>query len=352
MPDINYEELFRQQQAGRDDDNEDLSKLDRGDNLDKEGDADKGDADKGDDQGDDQGDDTDKQRDEKGRFAKKDKKPEQKEGEDKEGGEEEEEEEEEEEQEEGEKNLGVRFNKMKQQRDRERQQREAAQREANELRAQLAAAKGDKKEEPKADPIEAINAELDDLYEQVEEARADGKVKEAAKLQRQIDAKREEIVTLKAERISSKATTVAAENARYDAMLDQIESSLPILQPDHEDFDQSAVRALEFHVEAYEKMGLTPSKALAQAAKFLFGYGVPQPKAKEVEKKEAPKVEPKKTDIKKAVDNAMKQPPDSSGAGVNRGEDTKLDPRTLTEEQFDALPESKKAALRGDFIKA
>lgn len=330
-----------------DDDNEDLSQADRGDTVDAGGE------------------DGEKQpRDEKGKFKSKDsgkeaeseeEESEEEESEEESGEEESEEEESEEEESEEEeseeeesddakddKNLAIRLNKMREQRDRERAAREA-------LERQIAEASGGKSKEEKTevDPIADLNAELDTLYEKVEEARADGDTKTAAQLQRKIDATNREIVKIEAEQIASKTTSQATEDAKYDALLDVIENEIDLINPKHDDFDPKAVKALEFHVEAYEKMGLKPSQALSNAAKLLFGYGSKKA-AKQADDNVVVPLK-KKVDVKKAIDNKKKQPPDMADKGVNKGDDTEIDVEKLDDEEMDKLPASKLRQMRGDF---
>ena len=320
----------------------DLDNADRGDNLEEFEDTEG----------------KDQERDEAGRFKSK------KGGaEDGEADEEEEEEEEEEGEgdEEGEgsdddksgksddKNYPIRLRKAQEKLEREREAREAAERRLAELEAQAKSrSPADKKDE--VDPRKEINDQLDTMYEQVEEARAEGDAKGAAKLQREIDTLNRKLGALEAEQTAIKVAQASTEEQRFDAMLAAMESAVPVLDPNHDDFDAEAVKELEFQVAAYEKMGLSPTKALAKAVKVLhqiepFGTK-PAPKEKE---ESAAKPPAKKPDVAKAVDTSRRQPPDASNRGVNR-DSTKIKVTALSDEEFEKLPESKKAELRGDHI--
>lgn len=337
MPDIDLDNL-----RPADDDTTDLSTLPRGDDFVPDSEAADEQARK----------DAEQLRDAAGRFKKTETAPEKQDEE-----EEEEEqqaqvdEEEDEEEDEGEdedeaadkgkkpaaKNYDVRFHK-------ERQKAERLERELAELRRQVQSQAA--KPEPQVDPIEALNTELEDLYERVEEERAEGRTKEAAALQRQIDAKNREILRIESQGIAGQATAQAQEDARYDALLDVVEGEVGAINPRSEDFDPEAVKALEWHVAAYEKNGLAPSAALRMASQLLFGFGrKAKPEAKPETKPDPPAKKP--TDIKKAVDTAKKQPPDVADRGVDR-DSTKINVALLSDEEFDKLPESKKSQLRGD----
>lgn len=235
-------------------------------------------------------------------------------------------------------NAAVRMDKLRAQRDAARQQAEDNARRLAALEARL---NGDQAEEP-ADPLAELNTKLDSLYEQVEEARLDGDAKTAAKLQREIDATNRDIVKMEARGIAAEQTTQAAENARFDALLDVLEGEIDVLNPRADDFDPQAVKALEWHVAAFEKGGMPASKALRHAASVLFGFGSAPAQKEE-------KVVPlkRKTDVKKAVEHGKRQPPDVSTRGVDKDE-TKIRVADLSDEEFEKLPETKKAALRGD----
>ncbi len=171
------------------------------------------------------------------------------------------------------------------------------------------------------------------------------------------------IIEHKTQAITSTASAKAQDAVRFDAMLEVLEATVDKLDPTSDAFDPKAVKVLEFHVEAYEKMGLSSPNALRQAARVLFGvdpFDKRKPakaadaedgddKKKASDAKKPDKKEEKKVDIGKAVDTMKKQPPDASDRGVNK-DDTKINPRELSEDEFDALPESKKAQLRGDLI--
>lgn len=332
------------------DDGEDLTGADRGDNIGEDGNEGEGEgADTGD-----AGDAGDKARDDKGRFKKVEGEDDGEEKDEEDGEEEDEDEDENEDEDEGAaggkgKNLGIRFNKMKTQRDRDRQRAEAAERRAAELEAQLAATKAPKEPKEQApDPIAVINTELDNLYEQVEAARADGDTKTAATLQRQIDTKNREITRIEAEQIAKKTTTQQTEDQRFDAALDEAEAAHPELKKGSPEFDQATVKAVNYYLAAHEAMGHPGSKALKLALKDVFG--APAAKAKEEGKEEGKKdgkPPAKKVDIGKNAKVASKLPADMSTRGTNK-DDQALDPEGLTDDEWDALPEAKKKSMRGD----
>lgn len=328
----------------RDDDEEDLSKLDRGDGIPEEKEEEVVDEKKEEEEVVDEKEEEDdkaRERDESGRFKKKEKEPEKTE-----------EEVDDEEEEDDKQNFPIRLNKAKKQRDEFKSALEQTQARLAQLEAQIA----QQNKKPEVDPAKEISDALDTLYEQVEEARLNSDAKGAAKLQREIDAKNRQLAQIEAQKIASKVSTQTQLDAQYDAMIDVVEAAFPQLVKGTEEYDPEAVRDLEFQITAYEKMGMNSPAALRKAVKVLFREDPFVPAKKKVEKEEEvpekkveKKPEAKKTDVKKAAETQKKQPPDSSSQGLNR-DDTKIRPSALSEEEFDKLPESKKRELRGDFV--
>jgi hypothetical protein len=248
-------------------------------------------------------------------------------------------------------NFPIRLNRAKAQRDTYTSELEKAQARLAELERQVAAPREPAK--AKTDPIAEISAGLDELYEQVEELRADGKSKDAARVQREIDAKNRQIAQIEAERMAARVSTQAQLDAQYDAMVDVIEQAFPELVKGNEEHDPDQVKEFNLLVTAYEKAGMTGPAALRKAVKVLYRTDpfAPASKAEKTEEKPAAKEAPKAkgTDVKKAIDTQKRQPPDTSARGVNK-DDTKINVDALDDDEFDALPESKKRELRGDFV--
>jgi hypothetical protein len=274
-------------------------------------------------------------RDEKGRFVKKDTDEDEDEDED---------DDKDEKDEKDDQNLVIRLNKMREQRDRERAER---QRLEEELRTKTAPPKADEK-----DPVAEINAELEKLYEDVEELRAEAKTKDAAAVQRKIDALNRQLVTIENEKVTAKTVSTASVNQTYNNMIAHLEATVPMFTPGSSEYSEEMVEALEFQVKAYEAVGMPATTALRRAVLILTRSDpfAPAPKKQEVAapaKKEEPAPAKKKTDVAAAVKTIKQTPPDASDKGSNV-EDKKIDIKALDDEEFDKLPESKKRQLRGD----
>jgi hypothetical protein len=345
-----------------DDEDEDLSKLDRGDGL-TDADIERPDEEE-------EEEEEQPKRGADGKFVKKEEKPDDEEEEEEEEqpkkpakkeekkdepAEEEEEEEEEEtdaDKAKDDKNLAIRLRKALDQRDNTRTENDALKARLAAVEARLEAV-AKKSEPPAVDPAKELSTKIDDLYEKVEEARADGDSKLAAKLQRELDTANREMIRLETRKDTQQLTAEQRENIVYDTMLDAIEAADPRVVKDSDEFDQKLVTRLNRTVKGYEATGMSPTAALREACDVVLGFDPTQPKKpeakkeEEVEKKPAAKAEAKKVDVKKNVETSKKQPPDMSTRGVNK-DDVTIDVAALSDEDFEKLPEATKAKLRGD----
>ena len=222
------------------------------------------------------------------------------------------------------------------------ERRKAAEARAAELEELAKKAAG--KPDDEAEAEQQLNA----LYEQVEEARADGDTKAAAALQRQIDAMNADRLRAQSVMAARRESVAAAQVDQYNHLLGVLEAKVPELNPDAAEFDARLVSEIQFQVEAHEKMGLSAPDALRRAASLLlkndpFDGGAAKPAAK------AP-VAPlrKKVDVEKNAAAAARTPP--RGDRSEAVQTAKIDVAKLTDEEFDALPESKLRELGGDYL--
>lgn len=248
------------------------------------------------------------------------------------------------------KNYAIRLAKAKQQRDQARAEKAELAARLTAIEAKLAQAAEPKQEAPRTDPRAELESQADGLYEKIEAARADGDVKQAATLQRELDKVNRQIGRLEAAAIASNTTGRMTENQTYNVLLDKAELAVPALNPASEEFDRGAAAELQETIDAFERTGMRPTEALRKALKVAFRVDLDAP-IKPPTTKAAPveKPAPRKPNVSKAVDAANRQPPDASGRGVNRDEGN-LRASELDEKTLAALPKSKIEELRGDFV--
>lgn len=187
---------------------------------------------------------------------------------------------------------------------------------------------------------------VDALYTRIATCNAEADIAGAAKAMRELDDLKEQSTTARAQYIANMQAIQVQETIAYNAMVDQVELLVPELNPNDDDFDEELLEDVGDLVKTYEAKGIRPADALKKAVIRLVGKD-----AFEVTKRDlkTEKVQPKKTDIAKNVAAAKKTPPDAQ-RGVKKEEFTEIDASKLSDEEFKALPESKKKQLRGDYL--
>lgn len=198
------------------------------------------------------------------------------------------------------------------------------------------------------DPAAAFDAKLNELYERVEDLRLEGETKEAAKVQREIDAMNNQRLLEQSRQLAKEATSGAELAKQYNSYLDSVEATFPELTKGSDVFDAEKVADVNVTAEAYEKAGMNPLAAIQKAVKLVMGETV-EARRERLAAPAAPAAPAAKPrDLNKAVDAANRQPPNMSERGVNK-DDTKINISQLSDEEFDKLPLSKQRELRGDF---
>lgn len=139
------------------------------------------------------------------------------------------------------------------------------------------------------------------------------------------------------------ATTQAA---ALDRFISQVETDIPQLNPDDKEFDEDLSKTvMEVYDGLLAKGDRSPVDSMARALEIV----VKQEAAASGEGEDR-----KAAGLRRNADAARRQAPDMNDHGQDsdkkgqKGE--KKDVRELTEEEYDALPESKRRQLRGDFV--
>ena len=199
-------------------------------------------------------------------------------------------------------------------------------------------------------------AELDDLYDKVEELRAEGKTAEAAKAQRKIDTIRDNMTRAQAGAYAAQQAVKQTETNAYNAMVRELEYIEPRLDPESDEFDEELLTDISELVSGYESKGDILTDALRKACRLVLRED-PFRKSRSLaraaknaaaEKGGAPKKAAKRaTDVDKNLSAAKKQPPEEPG---NRAEKPTEDPdmNRISEADFDALPKATLDRLLGN----
>lgn len=137
----------------------------------------------------------------------------------------------------------------------------------------------------------------------------------------------------------------------------ELEANFPMFNQNHEAFDTEATQEVVDLRDAFITQGFTPVDALAKASSFVIKDRGIVDQAPE-SALSAPKAKPAVDEVaKKRANNAKKlkaaesQPPELPGESSSaHGEKPESDFSTMTEEEFNALPEATLKRMRGDIL--
>ena len=257
--------------------------------------------------------------------------------EDEEDDEEEDDEEDDEEEDKG-KNKGAKSNprleRMRTQRDRAREELNAAQRRLAELE--------NKQTDAAKEKLDKITKRRDELYDLVEDARAKGETKAAAKYQRELDEINANMTRSQAQYAAVRDAAAAAAVREYNATVRELESLDPRFDTTSRKYDEDLVNEVDELTQAFEARGMSPADALRKATKVVLREDpfAPGKRRASLDREE------RKTDKKANAAAAKRQPVEEPGATREKS-NKQIDFSQMSEKDFDALPESKLRELDG-----
>lgn len=230
----------------------------------------------------------------------------------------------------------------------ERSAREAAERRTAELEAAVV-------RNAQTLDIEKSVAEVVALRKQERQAMLDGLEDRAAELSSAADDLNRRIATAEAAALAAQGQGQTLEEMRMEMTIERIEDAYPMLRPGDDAYDEDVVNdILDKQRGLMERERLSPSKALAKAAASIMSRRI------ESEPTTDPKLGLAAADTRKqeAVAknlNADKRQPGSLkevGLASDAAGQTKAIPaaKDLTLAELEALPESTRAKMRGDFL--
>lgn len=204
-------------------------------------------------------------------------------------------------------------------------------------------------QQPETAAQQEAPVDLKDLRTRHYAALTEGRDDEAIELQGQIDAVIEERAM---QRAMAKMTESQAQREQamqmqtFQQVVQQIEKDYPQLNAKSDQANDDAILYVVAKRDALIRAGESMSDALrkaSDAAAQMFGFGE-QPS--HIEK---PTLENRKQEaLLRNARAAQAQPPQPSGLGNRATAPQRVDVSTMSESEFDALPEAEKARLRGD----
>lgn len=185
----------------------------------------------------------------------------------------------------------------------------------------------------------------------------DGEIDKATAVMQQIRKAERDMAESKSDMKIHAAEIRATERARYNTALERVEAAFPTLNPDHDDFDETAMAEVADLKSAYEMKGLTPTAALQKAVKMIVE---PRTTRQEVATSSNPRVsekdvaaERKKGAVEKTVKAVSKTPPSLSRVGLDGdklggGADSAEAVMRMSQKEFAQLSDEALARMRGD----
>lgn len=233
-------------------------------------------------------------------------------------------------------------------------ERERAQRA--ELEAKVAQYEKGKQVAVINDDIAAMETEISKLDKEYLRLLADGELDKAAEAQTKIRAMVRKASDAASDMKVAAAVVQATEGARYNLALERIESAYPILDPDHEDYDERTMaRVVKIH-SANLHAGMPPAASLQDAVAFVLGD--PETKQQERALSVTPRptqadvaAERRKAAVGKTMDATRRTPPSTSKVGLDSdkmGTLTSKDIMRMSQDEFAKIPEDVLSRMRGD----
>lgn len=179
----------------------------------------------------------------------------------------------------------------------------------------------------------------------------DGEFEKAQEIRKEIRIAERAEFTAVAQASAATAREATKSDLVFQDTVEELEAEYPMMVKGHEDFDQSVIdEVLSLH-EGFLNQNMDPTLAIRKAVKYVAKVN----DLKGASEETAPAPEPKgpskkpvsKTDVATKVKAKTTQP---QRLPKGTAQEPGLDIASLTEDEFDALPESKRREMRGDFI--
>ena len=204
----------------------------------------------------------------------------------------------------------------------------------------------EKPSKKESEVVSTDEEDLDALDLKMAEALSDGNHTEVAKISKEIRAIERKAYQTDMQNNSAKVESTTRESIQFDTAVESITAQYSVFDPDAKEYNQDVVDEVLELQSAFVGKGQNPAQALYKAV----GYVIKEPVVEEVKPKSPTE---RKTNVTKNIDTANRTPPSLSKAGVDSdkaGATALPSVSELSEEDFDALPESTKARMRGDLL--
>ena len=186
----------------------------------------------------------------------------------------------------------------------------------------------------------------------------DGEPDKAAKLRSEIRNAEREAMSHELRREVEQTVSRNNEETALQQAANLLETEYPVFDQNSADYNEDYTQEVIELRDAFMIQGLGAVDALSKASNFVIkahDIGSESDDSSALTAKQAPKksvdeVAKKRAEVAKKLDAAKKQPPELPGEGSSSHGEKALDISSLSEEEFNALPEATLKRLRGDIF--
>lgn len=232
----------------------------------------------------------------------------------------------------------------------ERLARETAERKYAELETKLG-------QVSRSEDISKLEAGVTEMEKQHAKLLLDGNHEKASEIMRDIRLTERKIALQESNERMKQTAQETRESIKMDMVIERLEATHSVLNPAAEDYNPELVEEVLGWQSVYmERYRLSPSAALQKASdKVMAGQSAPAAVApqKGLSAAQTGVSDRKQAQVGKNVAAAAAQPAALKGVGQDNGKfgaGGKIDVASMSMEDFDALPESMRAQLRGDLV--
>lgn len=206
----------------------------------------------------------------------------------------------------------------------------------------------------------AVAADMQEASKQIKEMikehtslLADGDLDKASDLMEKLLQMQSDMAERRAEAAANNAKDRAKQEVQYDALVARLETEYPAINPESPDFDDNSVRKVQAYMTGLmQTERVSPSKALQEAVDTILGAAKPPPPPAEAATDAG--LRRKEAAVTKALDARQRQPASTKDVGVDSDKvGGPLDASAVMKmsyDEFEKLPDTKLAEMRGDYI--
>lgn len=186
------------------------------------------------------------------------------------------------------------------------------------------------------------------LVEQFRNAVTAGVQQGRSQMRAELDARTDQAVSRAVSQVSAQST-----EQQYMDAVTEVESKYGVFNPEDPGFDGDLATKAVTLMNAFREEGATPAEALREAAELTLMRYRPELIRAAASAAPAAALTPRTTPTPESrarnAAAAAAQPPRQTGK-TSTADDSRINLEGLTEEEFDALPDSVLAELRGDLV--